>query len=180
MGERAMPTWDDLNILTASFTKLKMLIPYKGGFSKQFMRKLANNTGFNYHNAPLLINDASFTALNQTKTFDSSRDYRDVVIALMYSTDITSRGDLTASGTWHFDPDQAGTSGLVYNVSFQKVTTSFVTLAHTAPAVPVFDVAAESSGDGVQLKLTYDPSPNTQYISGILWRLNSDLIDSGT
>lgn len=158
-----------------------MIVPYKGALSKQFLNKIVNNTGFNFSGGPpVIINDASFTALNQIKTFDAARDYRNVVVCFIRSTDIVSRGDLTGSGTWHFDPDQAGTPGLNFNIGFQKLTTTFVTLAHTAPAVPVFDIDAESAGAGFRLKLTSDPTPNTQYIAGILFRINSALIDAGT
>ncbi len=41
--------WEDLQPEISGFTKDDMLIPYKGGISKQYLRKIVNNTGYNFN-----------------------------------------------------------------------------------------------------------------------------------
>jgi len=68
--------WEDLVPETDAFTITDMLIPYKGGWSAEFGRKLARNTSYNWRHSDkeLVIDNETFTP-GQTKTYDVGRNY---------------------------------------------------------------------------------------------------------
>lgn len=81
--------WGNIDPNAATFTTANMLPPYKGGGSKEYFQKLANNTGYNYRhtrNAMLVMNEQFLAA--QEKDYDTGRDYTnaDLMIISRYAS----------------------------------------------------------------------------------------------
>lgn len=148
-----MPAWGNLDINTDEFTNDNMLIPYEGGISKQFLRKIASNTSFNNRLAgrAIFIKNESLAAL-ASKVFDLERDYRDAYIFWLGNANTNSS---------KFDLPYTETESAYIRPAWLQLALSSQPLS----AGSIIEIEALLNG-GFQLGNTHPSS--TYYINGIL------------
>lgn len=157
--------WEDLDLEVDAFTKLDMLIPYKGGWSAQFGRNLARNTSWNRRNATrnrALVNE-TFND-DQEKDFDTDIDYRNSYFFYWIQWHSNSEGVFTFPLYWSLAADP-------YPVQIQ-LTTSYQWL-YSGDGSPqgVFEIKALATG-GFRLKGTDVIGGNQPfYLMLNLWEL---------
>jgi len=176
-----MPTWENLNPATATFTVTSMLMPYKGAWTKQFSQKIVKNTGFNWNwNRPVCINRSNFISSGDIKRYDSGRDYRNKHIFAIF-TNIASGVDdpgVIATNGWWWDPSLSPGGSPTDIHRFQlwglKLTTSWYDL-YKGTGYPPFSIRANTSGTGFEIRA----DASTNYLWGFIFRIEDNMVDEG-
>lgn len=145
--------WGDLikNELTFYFTN--MLIPYKGGVSKQYLQKMAKNTGYNWRHS-----DKTLFLLNENFPAEGERDYdtdRNYIGSYLRIWVIFTESPLTLPYHW---PDP-GNSGVWYEPILIQLTTSYQIFYGAWQRIK----ALASGGFRI-----HSGAVGTQYLSGVI------------
>lgn len=84
--------WEDLDPENDSFISSEMLMPYKGGYSVEFLRELARNTSHNWRRCGnvLLVNNELIAPDSWSDVFDSGRDYVDKYVLIVIDVSLVS------------------------------------------------------------------------------------------